>query len=313
LFAGWLAANYLDGALPGRDAPYRFHGIELAPLRLARTIEGIPAQVEGSVVPYGADYILLPATSLLSVEFSGVTRTLLLPTAPHGGRNCWWSNRADQALTALTWELDLSPVPTATLRYWAWYDLEEGFDYVTLEARREDSPEWELLRPGSATDANPHGNNPGWGYTGRSSASPDWIAEQVDLTPFCGGRVQIRFTYLTDEAVTGEGFLLDDVRVPEIGFAAGAEAGETLAPTLDGFLRTDGWVPQRYLALLIGTGETASVEPLAVDRSGRGSWAIDAQARGWSGAVLVLAGLAPLTTHAAPYRLTIRAAENDTP
>ena len=36
--------------------------------------------------------------------------------------------------------------------------------------------------------------------------------EEVDLSQFAGKKVQIRFEYITDAAINGEGFLLDDVQ-----------------------------------------------------------------------------------------------------
>jgi hypothetical protein len=37
--------------------------------------------------------------------------------------------------------------------------------------------------------------------------------------------VQLRFEYITDAAVNGEGLLLDDIRMPEIGYQTDFEAG----------------------------------------------------------------------------------------
>ena len=42
--------------------------------------------------------------------------------------------------------------------------------------------------------------------------------EEVDLSQFAGQKVQIRFEYITDAAVNGEGFLLDDVQIDAINY-----------------------------------------------------------------------------------------------
>ena len=118
----------------------------------------------------------------------------------------------------------------------------------------------------------------------------------------------MRFAYLTDEAVTGAGFVLDDIAIPEIDYADDVEKGEGgWEPA--GFIHSDNFVPQRYLALLIGLGEKrgdeVTVERLPVEEDQTADWTVPLGSEGWREAVLVLSGLAPLTTHPALYQLTI--------
>ncbi len=332
LFAGWLAANYLDlDSQPGIDAPstgsghaprYGYTTLELERPAPAATYEDYPVTVEASVQQFGADYILLRGDDDLRVQFIGAATTPLLDLPPHNGRYSWWSNRADESLTTLTRAFDLSNVEQATLTYWTWYDIEAGYDYATVEVSTDGGERWRVLSTPSGTDDNPHGNNPGWGYTGQSGDSsggtagdqpqhvgPGWIQEAVDLSPYAGGKVLVRFAYLTDEAVTGAGFVLDGLAIPEIGYADDVEMGEGgWKPA--GFVRSDDFVPQRYLALLIGLGggpgdEEVTVERLPVEEDQTANWTLPLGSEGWREAVLVLSGLAPLTTHPAFYRLTI--------
>ena len=72
-----------------------------------------------------------------------------------------------------------------------------------------------------------------------------------------------------------------------------------------GFVRTNDLVPQRYMVLLIGVGETIVVERLALGGDQTAEWTVPLGTEQWSEAVLVVSGLAPLTTHPAPYQLTI--------
>jgi hypothetical protein len=301
LFAEWLATNYLD-SVPGDDVRYTYATLDVPQPALAAVYESYPVAEELSVQQFGADYILLRGDSDLRVHFSGTTATPLLDLVPHSGRAFWWSNRADASLTTLTRGFDLSSVTAATLTYWAWYDLEEGYDYVTVEVST-DGENWQQLRPPSGTDANPYGNNPGWGYTGSSDG---WTQEAVDLSPYTGGMVLVRFAYLTDGAVTGTGFALDDVAIPEIGYTDDAEDGDGGWQTV-GFVRTNDLVPQRYMVLLIGLGDTASLQRLPLQDDQTGEWTVLLGKDELREAVLVVSGLAPLTTHPAPYRLEIEA------
>lgn len=292
LFAEWLAANYLHLEQPALAAIYENYSIT----------------VETSVQQFGADYILLRGDGDLDVHFVGATDTPLLDLAPHSESAFWWSNRADESLTTLTRAFDLSNVEQATLTYWTWYDIEPGYDYATVKVSTDPSTgsghrggeQWHILSTPSGSGANPHGNNPGWGYTGHSEG---WVREEVDLTPYAGGEVLVRFAYLTDEAVTGAGFVLDDVTIPEIGYADETEndGGWQAA----GFVRSDNSVPQRYLALLIGMGDEITVERLQVGEDQTANWTVPLGSENLHEAVLVLSGLAPLTTQPALYQLTI--------
>lgn len=300
LFGEWLAANYLD-SVPGGDARYSYATLDVTPPALATIYDSYPSAEELSVQQFGADYILLRGDSDLRVRFSGATATPLLGLTPHSERTFWWSNRADESLTTLMRAFDLSGVKRATLTYWTWYDIEEGYDYVTVEASADGGASWQALRTPSGTDANPHGNNPGWGYTGRSAG---WIQEAVDLSPYAGGTVLVRFAYLTDGIVTGQGFALDDVATPEIGYADEVEGGDGGWQTA-GFVRTNDLVPQSYLVLLIGLGDTVTVTRLPVQDDQTGEWTVLLGQEDLHEAVLVISGTAPLTTQPAPYRLEI--------
>ena len=44
------------------------------------------------------------------------------------------------------------------------------------------------------------------------------LTESVDLSKYAGKVVTLSFEYVTDGAVTGEGLILDDMQIPEIGY-----------------------------------------------------------------------------------------------
>jgi len=304
LFAEWLAANVLDSDPIASSLGLSYSTLDLEPPAPAAIYEDYPVVVEASVHQFGADYIVLRGRGDLTVQFTGATATPLLDVPPHSGRAFWWSNRADESLTTLTRALNLSGVEQATLTYWAWYDIEPGYDYATIEISTNEGETWHPLASPSGTDANPHGNNPAWGYTGSSGVSPAWIHEEVDLSPYVGSEVLVRFAYLTDEAFTGTGFLLDDIAVPEIGYEDDVET-DTGGWEAAGFVRAQDLVGQRYLALLIGLGDEVTVERLPLRKDQTAQWTVPLGSKGWREAVLVLSGLAPRTTHPALYILRV--------
>jgi hypothetical protein len=301
LFADWLAANYLDSVPGAAGSPYTYTIIDLEGPTPGDVHEDFPVQVATSTQQFGADYIVLRSDADLRIQFAGQMETSLLSVAPHSGQCAWWSNQADESLTTLTRAFDLSGVEQASLSYWTWYDIEPHYDYATVEVSSDGGQRWQSLRVPSGTDSDPYGNSPGWSYTGKSDG---WIREEVDLSDYRGGEILVRFSYLTDGTVTGEGFLLDDFSLPQLSYQDGVEAG-TEGWRAQGYTVTTGRVPQHYLALLIGRGQENMVERLLLRGDQKGEWAVplgDGEAREF---VLVVAAMAPLTAQSASYRLSI--------
>lgn len=301
LFADWLAANYLDHTSEVDELHRAYTDLDLDKPTPAAVPEAFPFELETTVEQFGADYIILRGDADLTVRFTGELKAPVLSVVPYSGGRAWWSSRADESLTTLTRSVDLSAVAEATLLYRAWYDIELNHDYATVEARTADDEEWTILVTPSGTDADPYGNSPGWSYTGKS---PGWIREEIDLSQYAGQEVFLRFSYLTDGAITGEGFLLDHVSIPEIGYSDDMETDSEFWKA-EGFLRIAAHVPQRYLALVILRGEETVVERLTLEGSQRAAWTIPLASENLYEAVLIVSGTAPLSTEPAPYRLTI--------
>ncbi|HET89386.1 MAG TPA: hypothetical protein ENN99_01395, partial [Chloroflexi bacterium] len=309
LFADWLVANYLDAppTQPGEtdNSWYSYTTLNLDAPAPAAIYEHYPVTLESSVQPFGADYILLRGTDDLHIQFTGVTTTLPLSITSPSGRACWWSNRADESLTTLVRKFDLSGVAhnePVTMTYWTWYDIELNYDYATVEISADEGRHWQALLP-----------PPDQSYTGRSGGdSSIWIQEIIDLSPYAGSEVWIRFSYLTDGAITGVGFLLDDISIPRIGYADDVKAREAedngWQPA--GFVRRGFPVEQRYLAILLLTGADHSfqVERLIVGEDGAAEWAVPLGSEEWSEAVILLSGVTRSATQPAHYRLAISTA-----
>ena len=304
LLADWLAANYLDHE-PSALPLHGYDGLQLERPVPAATIEGAPARLESTVHQLGVDYILVRGEGDLEVSFAGVTQTLLLDLRPRAGDYFWWSNRADESRATLSRSFDLSGVDQATLSYWAWYDIEPGFDYAFIEVSPDGGSSWVNVPASNATGDALDARSPDWAYTGSSGAPPGWVYETVDLSPYAGEEnVAVRFVYLTDGAVTGPGFAVDEIQVTEIGYVSGAELNE-VDWEAEGFLRTDGFVPQRYLAVLIGLGDRITVDRLPIEEDQTATWLVSLGSKGWREAILALSGLAPMTGQPARYSLEV--------
>jgi hypothetical protein len=74
----------------------------------------------------------------------------------------------------------------------------------------------------------------------------------------------LRFEYVTDAAVNGEGFLLDDLSIDAINYKEGFEQDDG-GWQADGFVRLYNRLPQTYQVALITEGNAPSVQAVSLD------------------------------------------------
>jgi hypothetical protein len=235
--------------------------------------------------------------------FEGSTVVGVVSADPHSGSYAFWSNKGDESDMTLTRTFDFTGQSgTISLSYWMWYDLEEDYDYLYLEAST-DGVSWEILRTAAGTGDDPSGNSYGWGYNGRSGNGPRWVREEVDLSRFAGKQVQLRFEYVTDAAVNGEGFLLDDMEIPEIEYAADFE-GDDGGWIGAGFVRIQNLLPQTYRLVLISRGRRTTVEsiPLTADMTAEIPVSIGGEV---DEVIVVVSGTTRFTRQPAAYRVSV--------
>jgi immune inhibitor A len=211
---------------------------------------------ERTVNQYGTDYIQVNCDGDFTIEIKGADQAALLPVKPNSGDYYFWSNSGDESHMKLSRDFDFSQVSgPIEMQFWTWYDIEKDYDYVFITAS-VDGANWEILQSTTCTTANPTGANYGCGFNGKTEG---WIKEMVDLSRFSGKQVKLQFEYLTDAAVNGEGFLIDDISIDAIGYTTDFEndAGEW---TPSGFVRIRYQIPQAFSVALIQNGDETQVQ-----------------------------------------------------
>ncbi|MDO8674390.1 MAG: immune inhibitor A, partial [Dehalococcoidia bacterium] len=302
VFKDWVIANYLDEPAGGR---YSYPDDDVK-VTVDQTIKG-SGDTSGSVSQYGARYYEIEVSSGdVTIKFDGSSETRLVATEPHSGKYLWWGNRGDSIDSRLTREVDLTGLSAATLRFWAWYDIENMWDFAYVEASTDKGATWQTLTGQHTTKEDPLGNSFGNGLTGISGGqgSPAWTEETVDLSSYAGKKIMLRFEYVTDEALNKPGIALDDISIPELGFRDDVE--NEAGWKAEGFARTTNRLKQRYLVQIIrsGAGEN-KVETMALDENQDGLTVISGFGRDFQRAVLVISGLTPLTSEKASYNLSL--------
>ncbi len=305
-FQDWAITNYLmdNHVGDGRFSYIRYRG---APrVEPTESFHDCPIpKTTRDVHQFGVDYIRFTCHGTYNLHFEGSIRTPLLPQGPHSDSYAMWANKNDVSDTTLTHTFDLTNNSgLISLSYWAWYDLEDGWDYVYLEAST-DGENWKILDTTFGTSDNPQGYSYGTGYTGYSgdSNSPVWVHETVDLSQYAGQNLIIRFEYITDGNVTGEGFLLDDLSIPQIGYSTGFET-EEVGWQANGWARIQNVLPQNYSLALISFGDTTTVQYITLnpDVSADIPFTLG---EGKDSIVLVVSGITRFTRQLAPYRFSV--------
>lgn len=298
-FLDWVVANAVDNPV----GPYGYPKLDVRVVPRGRLEPSVPRSEQ--VHQYGARYYELPdGLEGARLVFTGTAETRLFPAEPHSGQGVWWGQRGDAIDSTLTRAFDLTGLTEATLTFWTWYEIEQNYDWAYVEVSTDGGSTWQTVAGSHATTEDPIGNSYGPAYTGTSrTPQPGWVQDTVDLSPFTGQKIQVRFEYVTDEAVNLRGFFLDDIALPQAGFVDDAEGGNQWEA--QGFVRTENRLPQRFsVRLLYGGDETLVVEvPLDAGQSGRAT--IPPRPTGTQRAYVAVAALAPLTLERAPFTLAI--------
>ena len=305
IFADWVIANYLNRRDADPEGRYGYKDIKPDSPELSANHRRLPASDKTAVSQYGVDYIRLRGDGAATIDFTGQIVVGLVNAQPNGSY-AWWSNRGDDSDTTLTQAFDLSKVKAATMNFSAWYDLEDGWDYAYVTVSADGGKTWQILKGQQTTDKNPVGNAFGSGYTGVSGGgkTPKWVQEKIDLTPFAGKQILVRFEYVTDDAVNGPGFMVDDVSIPEISYSDDAEKGKG-GWQAAGWVLTDNKLAQQWLVQLLEVGnDGVTLERMSVGPDGRGQLTVKDLSK-LKDAVLIISALAPVTTENASYSYSI--------
>ncbi|MCK4325062.1 MAG: carboxypeptidase regulatory-like domain-containing protein, partial [Armatimonadetes bacterium] len=112
---------------------------------------------------------------------------------PHGGTYSFYSGAGNYLSNTMTLAapISLPASGTSTLSYWAWYDIELGWDNAYVAISTNGGTTWDIL----AT------------YTGAAG----WNRYTHDISAYNGQTVLVRSLYITDYMIYEEGIYFDDI------------------------------------------------------------------------------------------------------
>lgn len=298
VYASWIVANLINRTSLG-EGQYGYQGIRpVSPiLEQVESFDGEPHS--DSLPPYGARYYEVRPEEPLEVKFTGSTLARVTPADPASGRYAWYSNRGDETEFSLMRVFDLSDLDSATLRFKTWYQLEEFYDFAYLEVSIDGGSTWEIMNTIHGTQEDPYNLSLGIGYTG---ATHDWVFDSVDLSPYSGQEILIRFHVITDFTTNEYGFQLDDIAIPELGYFDGAEDGLG-GWVANGFVRSSNFVPVDWIIWLVETSSPIHVERIPISQGQDANFEINKLGEKFTRAVVVISPTATVTTMEIDYEI----------
>ncbi|MET3195993.1 immune inhibitor A [Bacillus sp. OAE603] len=167
---------------------------------------------------------------------------------PTSGTYEYYSGSGNDMEHSMTANVNLTNATQPKLTFQAWYDIEEDWDYASIQVKEEGSNVWTSLSGNITKDSNPNNQNPGHGITGTSNG---WIPATFDLSAFAGKQVSIKFNYWTDPYVAQRGFYVDDIQITSDGqsiLSDNAEGNSVF--TFQGFAKDKGTYLSTHYYLL---------------------------------------------------------------
>jgi immune inhibitor A len=304
LWEDWQVALALHNHPQAPDA-YRLGDGSLNAVQ-STTVNAFPAVFTATVSQYAGDYYLLEGEGNVNLSFTGAQRVPLLDIPAASGHRYWYAQRANYSQPSLTRPVDLGGVSSATLTYDVYHDIETGYDFAYVVVSEDAGQTWHGLAGEQMQGLDPLHDPSGKAlaprfYTGQSGG---WVQERIDLSPYIGREILLRFIYVTDPILTFGGLALDNLSIPEIGFYDDGErdAGGWQA---EGFTRVTATLPQTWhLQLITFPAGVPHVEAIPVSAGSEEAVSVNLD-ESRDRPILVVSASAPLTLQPAHYRLAL--------
>lgn len=291
----FAAALWLDD--PAVGSAYHFAHQSLR-RPAAPQILDVPITLNRAVNQYGLEYLPIRPNGRYTIRFAGDNTAALIGAPPRSGDKMWLAPSVDDLNAQLTARFDLTGLPTASLEFWAWYELEEEYDFAYVTISKDEGQTWDLLFFNGAAvgEYGPAFN----GYSGDVAGHQDgWIRTNINLNRYTGQPVLLRFEMLTDGGISGRGFAIDDLSIPELNYATDFETDDGMWQA-DGFVWTGHQLPQQWVVQWIQTGASPQITPLPLDIFNQAEWVLET---GSSGGVLIIMPVTPYIYQPAAYWL----------
>ncbi|WP_277423945.1 immune inhibitor A domain-containing protein [Bacillus sp. FJAT-42376] len=153
--------------------------------------------------------------------------------APAFGNKYYYSTKGDDLNTSMTTPVfDLTAATTAKFDYKAFFEVEFEYDYLYVNAVKED---------GTKVLIDTIGDEDTKGDATAETSLDQWVDKSYDLSQFKGSKIKLEFNYVTDGGLALNGFGLDNATLTVDGKVVLSDDAEgTPKMELKGFIVSDG-------------------------------------------------------------------------
>lgn len=151
------------------------------------------------------------------------------PADAHSGTNVWATKLSGNYVASSNSRLDTpafvvpSSKPYALMSFWHWYDTELEYDGGNVKISTNGGSTWTLLTPDIGYNATARSTNAGIAnepcFSGHGQQV--WQKATVNLTPYRGQTVMLRWHFGSDPSVQYSGWAVDDVLIESVDDIAG--------------------------------------------------------------------------------------------
>jgi carboxypeptidase T len=110
--------------------------------------------------------------------------------------------------------VDLYGYRFCSLKFWTKWAIEAITDFGVIEASTDGGLSWTSVKSALSRSASSYGRQTygSWGYD-HYTPELTWVEQEIDLTPFVGNQLLIRFRLTADGSDQRDGWYIDDIRV----------------------------------------------------------------------------------------------------
>lgn len=217
-----------------------------------------PTEVDYSSLKKGGNVFKLDETTTVGNHNQTIKvnlpQKLVESVSPYQGEYSYFSGKGDDLDNKLITNIELPAAADIKLDFWTWYDIEEEWDFGFVQISTDNGATWQpIVSDRMSYDIAPDGkaeiaaNLPG--YTGNSGG---WVNEIIDISSYSGQNILLDFRYMTDAAVSLDGFYIDQISVIADGntvFSDDGENGDAMW-TMEGWTTSQGFEYKNHYYLL---------------------------------------------------------------
>ncbi|MDR7072998.1 immune inhibitor A domain-containing protein [Fictibacillus barbaricus] len=186
--------------------------------------------------------VLLDAASMKGTNNDAVRVNLpkkeTIVNTPFSGSNSYFSGKGNGVDNSFATQVDLTNAKSASLTFKTWYDIEQDFDYASIQVREAGTKDWTSIPGNLTTTDNPYDQNPGNGITGSSNGK--WVDGTFDLSAYKGKNIDLKFNYWTDGGLIMPGFFVDDISLTVDGTQTLFDNAEGTSSFTGDFTKSNG-------------------------------------------------------------------------